>query len=106
MDIERERAIESKVCQYAKANGFLEYKLTSPTNGLPDRMFIKSGLIFFIEFKSSTGALSTVQRYHIQRIAEHGGVVYVINNVDDGRNLIDNLIKGYPEGNEKYKPKK
>ena len=53
----RERDIEKKACDLAKAAGWLVFKFVSPSQrGVPDRIFIRQGRIVFIEFKADQTA--------------------------------------------------
>ena len=85
-----EKTIENKVVKYALENKVLAYKFNSlSTRGVPDRMFISpSGVVFFIEFKSSTGKLSALQKKTIDRMLKNNATVYVCNNVKDGIEII------------------
>ena len=48
-----EKQIEGRVGTYAKEQGFLVYKFTSPQrSAVPDRLYINPrGFMFFVEFK-------------------------------------------------------
>ena len=86
-----EKQIETRVCDYAKDRGLLVYKFTSPARAaVPDRMFVApSGKVFFIEFKA-TGEKATVpQTREHQRLRDHGVLVLVVDNVDEGKGVID-----------------
>lgn len=84
-----EKNLELKCCRYAKDKNYLVYKFLSPQNtGVPDRIFLKKGDIFFVEFKSKSGKLSKLQEYQIKRIREHANA-YVINDFEDFKRLID-----------------
>lgn len=49
-----EKDIEKKVCEWARKQGCLVYKFTSPSQrSVPDRMFVLPyGTVVFIEFKA------------------------------------------------------
>ena len=50
----RESTIEKEVCKYAESLGWLQYKFLSPNvRGIRDRMFMRGGMGFFIEFKKT-----------------------------------------------------
>ena len=87
----READVEQAVCRYAKDKGILVYKFTSPNHrSVPDRIFIPlSGSLFFIEFKRPGGKLTTGQENEIARLQSARQYVYVIDNVDDGKRVID-----------------
>jgi len=86
----KESKIEYKVCQYARSKDWLAYKFTSPSNrGVPDRIFIRYGTIFFVEFKSTSGVLNKLQMAIIKRLKKHLFNVYVIDSIEQGIELID-----------------
>lgn len=88
----RESAIETKVCEYAKAKGWLVYKFVSPNQkGVPDRMFIGGGDMFLIEFKALGKKPTKLQEKTFAKIRKELFEVYIIDNVADGKTLIDNL---------------
>jgi Holliday junction resolvase len=86
----KEKQIESKIVKKAKELGFLTYKFSSPSNrGVPDRIFISpNGEVFFIEFKSAKGKVTKLQEKTIKDIEHYNVEVYVIDNVEDGLNLL------------------
>jgi hypothetical protein len=86
-----EKVIEQKVCDYAKSKGCLVYKFTSPSRrSVPDRMFIAPGVhVFFIEFKRRGEKPTAGQMVEIEKIKGKGGVVWVVDNVEDGKRIID-----------------
>jgi len=89
-----ERDIEAKVCDYAKQRGLLVYKFTSPARAaVPDRMFIMpNGVIFFIEFKREGAKATAPQKREHERLRGHGVAVYVVDNVPEGKGIIDLLM--------------
>lgn len=86
-----EKQIEARVCDYAKDRGLLVYKFTSPARAaVPDRMFVApSGKVFFIEFKASGKKPTVPQAREHQRLRDHGVLVFVVDNVDEGKAMID-----------------
>lgn len=85
-----EKDIERKVCDYAKSLGILVYKFTSPSRrSVPDRMFITpTGMVFFIEFKRKGEKPTPSQQVEIEKIRKNGIKVFVIDNVEMGRELM------------------
>lgn len=85
-----EKQIEKKVSEYAKAKKWLTYKFVSPANrGVPDRIFMREGSVFFIEFKAPGKKPSPLQE-HVFKVMRFTGMdVYVIDNIGDGENVID-----------------
>lgn len=89
-----EKKIEEAVCNYAKAKGMLVYKFTSPARAaVPDRMLIRpDGEVFFIEFKRSGQKPTEAQKREHVRLTGHNVEVFVIDNADDGKSLIDSMV--------------
>jgi hypothetical protein len=89
-----EKDIEYAVSNYARQCGFLSYKFVSPAQrSVPDRIFIAAdGRVFFVEFKRA-GCLPTDAQYHtINKMRERGAAVFVIDNIDSGKLLIDSYV--------------
>lgn len=86
-----EKKIEEKVCDYAKEKGILAYKFTSPNRAaVPDRLFITpNGTVFFIEFKREGQKPTAPQEREHTRLRGHNIRVYVIDNVEKGKAVID-----------------
>lgn len=86
----RESEIEKKVVDYAKAKGWLVYKFVSPSQrGAPDRVFIGGGEIFFVEFKAPGKKPTKLQNKVFSKIRDELFEVYVIDDVEQGKLLID-----------------
>ena len=85
-----ERDIERAACLYAKSKGVLCYKFTSPAkSGVPDRIMLYEGKVWFIEFKKPDGKLSRLQEKEIQTIQKHGHAVYVCWDLLEAKDVID-----------------
>lgn len=89
-----EKDIEKKVCDYAKSKGLLVYKFTSPARAaVPDRMFVcPGGKVFFIEFKRTGQKPTLAQEREHTRLRIHGVPVYVVDDVDDGKDIVDLMV--------------
>lgn len=88
----RESEIEKKVSEYAKAKGWLVYKFVSPSQrGVPDKIFIGGGEIFFIEFKAPGKKPTKLQDKVFNKIRDELFGVYIIDDVEQGKKLIDKL---------------
>lgn len=88
-----EKEIETKVCTYAKDRGVLVYKFTSIAHrSVPDRLFIYDGISFFIEFKRPGAKPTAAQCREHGRIREQKVQVFLIDDVDDGKRMIDFMI--------------
>lgn len=91
-----EKSVENAVVLYAKKKDIEAVKL----NGMgkrshPDRMFLGwRGKILFIEFKREGATPTPAQLYLHQRWwKNHGHKVYVIDNVADGKAIIDKVFR-------------
>jgi hypothetical protein len=91
-----EKQIESKVCEYAKTKNILVYKFTSPARAaVPDRMFIRpDGRIWFVEFKRQGAKPTEAQEREHHRLRQHKVNVFVIDNVEEGKTMIDFMVMG------------
>ncbi len=89
-----ERDIEHAVCDYAKAQGMLVYKFTSPArSAVPDRLFVTDhGVVFFIEFKRKGAKATPAQLREHGRLKGHGVEVFVIDDVQLGKWTIDRMV--------------
>ena len=89
-----EKQIEAKVCDYAKTKNVLVYKFTSPARAaVPDRMFVRpDGVIFFIEFKRGGQKPTDAQEREHNRLRDHKVNVFVVDNVDSGKLVIDMMV--------------
>jgi hypothetical protein len=85
-----EAQIEKKVCDYVKSKGGIGYKFVSPARrSVPDRMIaLPNGVLFFIEFKKPGGRLTSGQEREIKRLRDLGQRVYVIDDVEDGKQTV------------------
>ena len=88
-----ESEVEKPVCEYAKKKGWLVYKFVSPNNrGVPDRIFLGPGRkIAFIEFKAPGKEPTKLQKHVFSKIRALLFKVHVIDNVEEGKKLIDTL---------------
>lgn len=85
----KESEIEKKTCDYAKGLGYLTYKFISPNNrGVPDRIFMKNGKCFFIEFKVKGEKPSKMQQKVIEKMKSHKIMCFVVNSFNRGRIVI------------------
>ncbi len=96
-----EKDVEAAVVRYAKSRGFWCKKFLSPNaRAAPDRIFKVKGLnFFFIEFKRPGKAAKFPSDEHEraqlrehERIREAGGVVYLVDDIVQGKNLIDLIL--------------
>jgi len=88
----RESTIESRVCDYAKRQGWLVRKFVSPSNrGVPDRIMFRNGHVLLIEFKAPGKKPTELQLREHSKLQQHGFNVFVIDDIDEGKALIDEM---------------
>lgn len=87
----RESYIEKKVVAFAVSLGWLSYKWKSANRrGVPDRLFFKDGRLIIIEFKAPGEEPTKKQLKVHERLRKQGFEVYVIDNVEDGKEIFNN----------------
>lgn len=86
-----EKQVEAAVKRYAESKGWLTRKWTSPSHSfVPDQIFISpSGKVIFIEFKRPGGKTTSGQNREHQRLRDQGCTVFVIDNVEEGKRVVD-----------------
>jgi len=89
-----ESIIERAVCAYAKSRGCLVMKLAGPNQkGQPDRMFIRSGKVLFIEFKAPGKKPTALQMKWLKDLCNQGMDATFCDNAEVGKALIDHFCK-------------
>lgn len=78
-----EKEVEKKWCDAAKRHRWITYKFSSPGNSsVPDRMFVRDGFVFFIEFKRPGKTATDNQAEEHVRLRAAGFTVWVIDYFD------------------------
>jgi len=74
-----EQQIQSKRIKELEAKGYYVLKLIKTNkNGIPDLIAIPpNSQVLFSEVKTSTGRLSTLQKYRLKELEEHGCITEV-----------------------------
>lgn len=84
-----EKKIEKRCCDVAKANGWWTRKFSSPANrGVPDRIFIKDGDVWFVEFKAPGNEPTKLQWHEIHKLQDAGAQVCWTDNVDEFKQIL------------------
>ena len=86
-----EKNIERVVKDYAESKGWLTRKWTSPGhNFVPDQIFISPrGKVIFVEFKQLGKKPSVMQEREHHRIRQNNCLVYLIDSVESGKEMVD-----------------
>ena len=95
----REKDIEKWVKDYSRKLGWLPFKFTSPAQrGVPDCVFLKEGVIIFIEFKALGKQPTKLQLVMAQKMKEHGALVFLIDSREKGKDLFDKFEEEFKDG--------
>jgi hypothetical protein len=79
-----EKKLERRCCDVAKANGWYTRKFSSPSNrGVPDRIFVKDKIVWFVEFKAPGNTPTKLQIHELKELCNHGANACWIDNIDD-----------------------
>jgi hypothetical protein len=88
-----EAALERRCCAYAKGRGCLPLKLWPTLAGLPDRLILIPGArVWFVEFKTAAGRVSTIQWHIFSLLAKLGFPVAVVRDWPDFKAGLDQRI--------------
>lgn len=81
---ELERDAERLLVRGVKKLGGLCYKFTSPGNsGVPDRVVVINGSVFFVELKKPDGKLTPLQVRQHTLLREAGATVFTLHGMDE-----------------------
>lgn len=91
-----EREIEKKLVDGVRKLGGRAYKFVSPGNdGVPDRIVVLPGRSSkFIELKTETGRLSSLQNVQIKRLKDLGQDVRVLYGLEDVKRFLEEMQNG------------
>ena len=88
----REAFIERTVCDYAKQKNCLSFKFNSASQrGVPDRIFIATKGVFFVEFKGKGFKPTTLQAPVFSKFKEQNQQVYIIDDIETGKSFVDEI---------------
>lgn len=93
-----EKNFENRIKKYLEKKGcwFVKFFANAYTSsGIPDLLICLNGRFVGIEVKQETGKPSLLQKLHLKRIGEAGGIGILAypSGYEDLKNLIDNLCK-------------
>jgi hypothetical protein len=84
-----EKAVESRSCDIAMANGWFRRKLSSPNDrGIMDRFFIKEGRVVFIEYKRAGKFPTMLQRQVAAEMLDHGAEIWWTDTVRGTKEIL------------------
>ena len=87
-----EKEIEAAVNRHARETGWLQYKFVSPgKRGVPDRIYFYNGHTLCIEFKAFNRKTTALQEKEMRALRKAGISCYVIDNITEGKDVLDTL---------------
>lgn len=91
-----EREIEKKLVDGVRKLGGRAYKFVSPGNdGVPGRIVVLPGRVpKFIELKTETGRLSSLQNVQIKKLKDLGQDVRVLYGLEDVKRFLEEIQNG------------
>ena len=89
-----EREVEKHLKTEVEKRGGLCLKWASPgVRGVPDRIVVFGGEVFFVELKKEGGVLSPLQKKMIRELRWQEVKVYVLEGVDQVEDFLDEAIR-------------
>lgn len=92
----RESKVETYLDTEVKKLGGITRKWVCPgRSGVPDRIVIVRGIVFFVEVKTMDGTVEPWQKREMDKLNESGALTLVVRGrpgVDDFVNILDRLI--------------
>lgn len=88
----KESDIKKQVKDYLNIKGWFNFPILQGLGaykGIPDRIAIKNGRVFFLEIKTSRGILSEHQKNFEADIGTSGGEYCIVRSLEDIQNIID-----------------
>lgn len=86
--------MEAALVRYAGQHGIYTRKFSSPAHrGVPDRVFIKGGVVLFMEVKRPGEEPTPLQLHEIADIVQHGGNAIWCDSTAEGKQLLDLYFK-------------
>ncbi len=91
-----EREIEKKLVDGVRKLGGRAYKFVSPGNdGVPDRIVVLPDTApMFVELKTESGKLSSLQKVQITRLEKLGQNVRVLYGLEDVKRFLEEMRNG------------
>ena len=89
-----EKDLERRHAKLAAERGWLVRKVQWPgRTGAPDRMYIKDGVVVFLEWKRSGQRLRPVQEVEIEALWNAGVYAYRVDSVSDADLALAHAVK-------------
>lgn len=89
-----EKDVERQICKFAKDNGITVLKLGGMNDrGKADRMFMKKGVVAFLEIKAPGKDPTALQLRFLKERVEDGFDAQWVDNVPDGIKFLGQIFE-------------
>lgn len=89
-----EKRIESYLVSQCKRIGALCWKWVSPSmTGVPDRIVIFHGHVYFVELKTEKGYLSKRQMLIHEKLRQHGAIVATLYSLEQVNEFVRHICE-------------
>lgn len=90
----RESEVEAQIVGYAEGTGWWQTKFVPcGKNHIPDRLFIKRGVVLFIEVKRLNEEARKAQAVRHKEMGRYGAKVYTVDTFDAAKDILDNALR-------------
>lgn len=90
----RGSVIERRASEDARKEGWLTFKMDTRSNiGAPDRMYLKKGICFFVEFKGKEEPVKPMQKYYRLRILGENVPSFICRSMGEWRSIKEVMEK-------------
>lgn len=93
----RESALDKKIKKYAKSRGDYIIKIWGGgfmEAGIPDLILCVNGRFVAFEDKVGNNKTSELQKYHIRKIIESGGIAMEMRDFEHAKQVIEDVRNG------------
>jgi len=88
-----EKEVERRIVQYAKSRGIKTYKLNGDGDrGKPDRLFMREGVVLFLEIKRPKAKPRKLQLVQLQELNDMGFRAEWVDAPEKGFKLLDDIF--------------
>lgn len=90
--VKRESKVEKEIREYAVATGWWVAKFVSPgKKAVPDRIFIRRGIVVFIEVKRPGEEPTQQQHLRMKEMKSYGAIVKWFDSFEEAKEWLDFL---------------
>jgi len=88
-----EKNVEQHLVKCCKKIGAYTRKFVSPSQrGVPDRIVVYKGVVYFVELKVTGGKATKLQQHEIDTLRNHGATAKVVCGKEGVDRFIENIV--------------